>query len=946
MNKNISPNIRKYRNLIGCMAIILSLIFLILPPLYYEMESDTKLSNVKALTPHAPIYILQDQDFIGFPGAGTSGNPYRIEGYNITTTSDSSGIMISDLGGSITQHFIIKNCYVDALNYGINIGPLPAGLGKIENVTSTNNNYEGIFVMSCPNFVIKNCSVFNNGMGIVVTDSPNAEITFNEVYNNIQDGIDVSYNSDDSIISNNTCYLNRRGISLDNSNHKIVANNTIHDNSEAGIYELMCPNSEFSNNKLTNDGFFIFETSISNYQTLAFTNNLVNNKELGFFTSTNNLALTLPIYGQFIFIECKNISIENQVIPNTDDAILLRNCENTTISNCIISGCETGIYSSQSNETFIEDNIIASCSKGIYLYNSPRSKIFNTTCSLNSIGIDLSNSQCEIKENFITENSEIGIKISGSSSLPFNITDNEINENQDGVLISNVNHQLQIRNNEVNENSGNALKLVSSSLINVSNNSMNWNNLGMYLENTDNCNFTYNKLKNNNQYGAYIDSNSDNNTFHHNDFIDNNLLSIYTQAHDDGIGNRWFEDVIFEGNYWNDRSELIYEIDGVANAVDPYPLNEPLEPIVYTTQDSIIISNDAELIGYGFPGSGTEEDPYRIGYYNLTAFSTYSIYIENILFTHFVIYNCIVESTSPVGIGLRLIGVNLANLIGNSIMNHGDFGLTIDQSDNITVSRNIFKNNSVGIHIDYSDGCYIYKNYIMNSTVRGLYGYYSDRFYIDNNYVLNNTANGIGFYRCNEWVVINNYFSSNGLVACNIENFCINTIVEYNYFEYNTYAIDTSSCLGGFINNNTFYMNTLSAIRLSSTDDYVIVFNLFDKNGLYGVELSDTSCHDNIIHHNSFFRNNLGGNSQAYSDSSSSIWYDTVLLEGNYWDDWSKIGSYSIAGTANSVDPYPLGIPLNPPIPEYSFRFFVLLMPLFYLIVIVVQRRRKNNLQL
>ena len=212
MNKKISLTFSKNSNFIACMAIIFSLILLTLPPILYEMVSDLKLPNINALTPHAPIYILQDGDFMDFPGAGTPGNPYRIEGYNITTT-EYAGIMISDVGG-ITQHFIIKNCYLDADQYGIDIDTISAGLGRIENVTCANNVYHGINAVACTSLEIENCSIYNNYRGINVQGCPNIKIRFNEVYENTIDGIDVNNNADDAIIANNTCYLNRNGISI------------------------------------------------------------------------------------------------------------------------------------------------------------------------------------------------------------------------------------------------------------------------------------------------------------------------------------------------------------------------------------------------------------------------------------------------------------------------------------------------------------------------------------------------------------------------------------------------------------------------------------------------------------------------------------------------------------------------------------------------------------
>ncbi|MHA1203051.1 MAG: hypothetical protein ACTSQ4_11100, partial [Candidatus Heimdallarchaeaceae archaeon] len=51
--------------------------------------------SYSSLIIHDSIEISSDIDFEVFPGAGTAGDPYLIEGYNITTT-DSTGIHITD----------------------------------------------------------------------------------------------------------------------------------------------------------------------------------------------------------------------------------------------------------------------------------------------------------------------------------------------------------------------------------------------------------------------------------------------------------------------------------------------------------------------------------------------------------------------------------------------------------------------------------------------------------------------------------------------------------------------------------------------------------------------------------------------------------------------------------------------------------------------------------
>ncbi|MHA1199394.1 MAG: right-handed parallel beta-helix repeat-containing protein, partial [Candidatus Heimdallarchaeaceae archaeon] len=110
-------------------------------------------------------------------------------------------------------------------------------------------------------------------------------------------------------------------------------------------------------------------------------------------------------------------------------------------------------------------------------------------------------------------------------------------------------------------------------------------------------------------------------------------------------------------------------------------------------------------------------------------------------------------------------------------------------------------------------------------------------------------------------------------------------------------------------------------IYLQSTNTAIITYNQILDNGNYGIYL-DSNSMSNVIHHNNFTDNNPGS-SQAGDDGTGNVFYDIVSLEGNWWiGDWYG-GSYAIAGTAGTVDPYPLGTPM---IPEFTNNVTMLLL--------------------
>ena len=130
------------------------------------------------------------------------------------------------------------------------------------------------------------------------------------------------------------------------------------------------------------------------------------------------------------------------------------------------------------------------------------------------------------------------------------------------------------------------------------------------------------------------------------------------------------------------------------------------------------------------------------------------------------------------------------------------------------------------------------------------------------------------------------------------------TITGYGIFLYDS---DVST-----VTSNTCSNNHDVGIELFSSSYCVVTYNLLQENGGYGVYLFSGS-NDNLIHHNTFVDNSLGGTSQAYDSANMNIWYDPETKEGNYWSDWLGTDSYSIDGYTGTEDLYPLDEPA-----EYS----------------------------
>jgi len=106
-----------------------------------------------------------------------------------------------------------------------------------------------------------------------------------------------------------------------------------------------------------------------------------------------------------------------------------------------------------------------------------------------------------------------------------------------------------------------------------------------------------------------------------------------------------------------------------------------------TPHDPIEITNDNNFTDFGFPGTGTPEEPYRIDNYQITDYVTNGIYVNGTT-KHFVIINC--------KIGVYRNGILITNaangtvtVTNNTCNGHRDYGIKIENSHNVTLENNM-----------------------------------------------------------------------------------------------------------------------------------------------------------------------------------------------------------------------------------------------------------------
>ncbi len=361
-----------------------------------------------------------------------------------------------------------------------------------------------------------------------------------------------------------------------------------------------------------------------------------------------------------------------------------------------------------------------------------------------------------------------------------------------------------------------------------------------------------------------------------------------------------------------------------------------------TPHDPIEIRYDSDF--EIFPGSGTIENPYLIEGYNITTTDDDGIYITETT-KYFTVRNCYVDARFK-GIYIHDVADGTATVINNMCNNNNWNGISLWLSNSSIVANNTCSNNNWdGISLSSSDSSTVANNTCFYN------GYGISLWSSDSSTVANNTCfyNGYGISLSSSVgsTVCNNTCSNNEYGICfyaSDSSTVANNMCSYNSNDGISLSSSDSSTVANNTCNNNYY-----GIYFYYSDFCVVTYNLLQENENYGIYLFFGS-HNDSIHHNTFVDNNLGGTSQACDYGTDSFWYDSAALEGNYWSDWSGIGSYSIGGPANSFDLYPL----DEPVVEYStvvsttdknqlsFTFTLLMLVVPLMLTRIISKKKKK----
>lgn len=418
---------------------------------------------------HDPIVISSDNDFNlqGWPGDGSEGNPYLIDGLEIHTTDTS--IRIED----VRVHFKINGCLLTGSG-------LHSGKGiYLENTTNgivdssrTDFKQMGVWIKDSANCTVSRCVFENGDYGVIVQYSENITIHDNAMGGIRSYGIDFYFVDNSKVTENmingggesgiylyesDNCYVGTNlvsnsgfgayeeelyptgfGINLGNCFNDTVHDNIIHDVRDVGIWVASAPNSTITNNTVWGCGrydvgsgskdcnFFYNEfekgmrldsISVTQWQ-LNMIGNTVDGKPLGYFRNELGIVINMTEYGQIILVSCADVTLLDGNFTNCAVALQMGDCTNCTVTEFNVSDSYCGVSFHQS----IDCKMLNASITNITLFGADLENADFTSFAHNwfkncTYGIRIFNSDsCNITSNNFLDNHKAGAYIHGSTS--------------------------------------------------------------------------------------------------------------------------------------------------------------------------------------------------------------------------------------------------------------------------------------------------------------------------------------------------------------------------------------------------------------------------------------------------------------------------------------------------------------------------------------------------
>jgi parallel beta-helix repeat protein len=874
----------KSRHYLACVIVCVLLFSVVTPTVDVPSRQEQQQAqhyriHVKAYTTHDPVLISGNLELAAASvgGTGWAGDPYILEGWNITTPLY-DGIYIEDT----TSYFVIRDCWINSpINSAIEIQNAAMGTVMIQDNYCIDSRY-GIWIKSCENSTVQGNQCYGL-MRSIWADECGGTLFANNIVNG---------SSTDSIYVESSPYCNFTSNICSYANYNQVYS-TSHGTGK-GIHATSCDHSFFYNNTCINNEYDGLRVTASPSSVL-----LLNNITGGHY------------YGIYVSACQDSILANNSVSFNSEEGIMVSQCDSVIVENNSATGNSGGgIHVTLSDSAIIVDNTFTDDGLGVYASSVPDYEAMTISGNMvnqKPYGFFLSVQDIIISADygqlFFVNCTHVLVIFQNCSYTTNGIEFKWCN----GCSVS-----LSTFNN--NDQSGISAKYSNHTIISyVTCNNNGW--AGCRLDSTNHAEVLESTLSNS-RHGLYLVY-SYNSTLIENNTISGNIdygLSYSLGRYTTAIGNEfWHSGIEFDADSRQDYVDYNETLSG--NTVNNKPLAilfdlEYQELSVDYGQLILVDVRNVDIIGKDFSNTVVGLTLYssshcRVMDTDASSCSKYGIFGQSN--NNITISGCNCTYSLETGIEISSSGNDV--IIDNDC-SHSKYGMSISSS-HARIESNLCRYTERGLRVSACTAPLIIHN--------------------DCSY---NLGTGMSFSGTNIPIVQENQCNGNLYQGISMDG-VTNSVVNGNNCSFNDYhgffLRDVSS---GLFTNNSCYSNGQSGfyfwqmgvhsanchltqnfivdnmeygIYMDETEYFIIDYNYIAENHLYGVYLDHVL--DTTVYH-CYFLDNNDGLIQAKDDMSTQTeWYDQYGLEGNFWSDYHGYGPYYIDGSAMAADFCPIVFP-------------------------------------
>jgi len=875
------------------------------------------------LTDHVPIIIDEEADFVsqGWPGTGTSGDPYVIAGLNITSSIGSSGIQIIDT----TSYFVIRDCYINH-NTGIQAIWLGnATHGTVEHNTIISDS-GGIYVIDSNSTTISHNEISNYGSGmyefsinvhfswdcvvernLCYTDDnmgslylvcPNLILNYNSWENGNPSRPNVIIDSSNDTVANHNRILGGNvGLTLQSSHNVQIDNLTVFSDG-AGLEIDTCPWFELTNSHIETPGVGL-EMGASPNTTIADSYfRSISAPNIGIFVSddltmSGNTIEDGVSSGIYLDTCHDSVLVDNTLLNCGSDSFILDGCDDAYVSgNVIDSPCDYGIVVAGSQRAVLESNEINTHfgDYGIYVVGSFDGIATGNIINATQFGIYFDNVGNWTFTDNTVDYAEIGYY--GDTTILMYGRNNYATRMMAGILFEDVDTAEFTGNDFYELEVG--IVLVMAAHVNVYDNTVDFCEYGIYVEMFFNLTCSSNTITNFDDNGIEIAGGNVGQVI-------GNTITPEDEDPDPEVG------IYFESCYGFNVTDNVLTDCGIV-----FDTGEVLDAYNHTFSNNLV---NGQSIYY----SVSEE----------------SATINPVSYGQIILVNCTDIDITGKTWGSATIPIqlyycdyiNIPDVTTTSNM----YGIQASSSDNVTITDITSSGDeSTAIYLDTCADFYIegliqnggdYGAYIYNSdygtlylctidqSSNGIYAPSTNELDIMNCDITNIDNNGI--YGTGDYVKVLDCYISNTVYGVRVDGGDFWNITN-NLIEYCTHGISLiSSAQNGIAHNNEIYSSVHHGIILNTgCNNWEITNNTILWSGMWGIHAYQATGLD--VYYNTI---GLSGTGNA-DDTNSNTWDDTVDT-GNWWSDYSGPGTYPLPGGGGSVDNYPMSFLPDTPLIQY-----------------------------